>query len=121
MPPVRAGDLLEFERPPVDPQTVWVRAAPWWLRLVWRPPFVGIALPWSVYLRVAPEAVDETRLRQILEHELVHIAQWRELGIRRFIRSYVGDYVAGRRSGLGHLGAYAAIGLECDPRLKADT
>ncbi len=121
MPPVRAGDLIAFDKPPVNPQTVWVREAPWWLRLVWREPFVGIALPWSVYLRVAPDRLDEVRLRRILEHELVHIAQWRELGIRRFVRSYVGDYVAGRRAGLGHLEAYAGIALECDPRLQIES
>ena len=121
MPPVRAGDLIEFDEPPVDPQTVWVREAPWWLRLVWREPFVGIALPWSVYLRVTPDHLDGVQLRRILEHELVHIAQWRELGIRRFVRSYVGDYVAGRRSGLGHLEAYAGIALECDPRLRIES
>lgn len=121
MPPVRAGDLIEFDKPPVDPQTVWVREAPRWLRLVWREPFVGIALPWSIYLRGAAEHLDDEYLRRILEHELVHIAQWRELGVRRFMRSYVGDYLAGRKSGLGHLEAYAAIELECDPRLRPDS
>lgn len=118
---VRAGDLIDFDRPPVDPHTVRVRKAPWWLRLVWREPFVAIALPWSIYLRLPPDHLDEAHLRRILEHELVHIAQWRELGFGRFARSYVGDYLAGRISGLGHLDAYAAITLERDPRLPGES
>lgn len=114
---VRAGDLTQISNPAVDPLTVWVRPAPWWLRVVWREPFVGLAVPWGIYLRAGPETFEPSALRGILAHELVHIAQWRELGARRFLQSYLGDYFAGRFAGLGHLAAYRKIKLERDPRI----
>lgn len=117
---VRAGDLTEFTNPAVDPHTVWVRPASRWLRLVWRQPFIGLAVPWGIYLRGDFSEYEPSALKSILAHELVHIAQWRELGVRRFLQSYVGDYLAGRLAGRGHLAAYAAIKLERDPRIAAD-
>ena len=52
----------------------------------------------------------------LLAHELVHVRQWRELGVGRFLWRYVGSYARGRLSGLGHQRAYEAIPLEVEAR-----
>src|SRR4051794_38583454 len=53
---------------------------------------------------------------ELIAHELVHVQQWREQGRYGFLRAYLGDYVRGRRSGLGHWDAYRAIDAERDAR-----
>jgi hypothetical protein len=57
--------------------------------------------------------------RALLAHELVHVRQWRELGIARFLWRYLGAYGQGRRAGLGHDAAYRAIPLEAEARRLA--
>ena len=52
----------------------------------------------------------------LLEHELVHVGQWRALGVVGFLRAYLADYLRGRRAGLGHWDAYRAIALETEAR-----
>ncbi len=52
----------------------------------------------------------------LLRHELVHVRQWRELGVPRFLWRYVSAYVDGRRRGLNHDEAYRAIPLEVEAR-----
>jgi hypothetical protein len=54
--------------------------------------------------------------RALLAHEMVHVRQWRELGVPGFLRAYLGDYLRGRRAGLGHRDAYRAIALEEEAR-----
>jgi hypothetical protein len=56
---------------------------------------------------------DDTAL---LAHELVHVRQWRELGVPRFLWRYLGSYARGRAAGLSHQGAYEAIPLEVEAR-----
>lgn len=51
---------------------------------------------------------------QLLAHELVHVRQFRERGIVRFLVAYVGAYVANRFRGHGHLAAYRRIPLEVE-------
>jgi len=55
----------------------------------------------------------------LIAHELVHVRQWREQGAVRFLVQYVGAYLGGRRAGLGHAGAYAAIPAEVEARALA--
>ena len=55
----------------------------------------------------------------LLAHELVHVEQWRELGVVRFLRVYLADYLRGRRAGMTHWVAYRAISLEADARTRA--
>ena len=55
----------------------------------------------------------------LIAHELVHVAQWREFGIVRFLARYLGDYARARRSGMGHWDAYRAISLEVDARERS--
>jgi hypothetical protein len=59
------------------------------------------------------------RDRTLLTHELVHVRQWRELGVARFLARYLGAYARGRSRGLAHHDAYAAIPLECEARAVA--
>lgn len=61
----------------------------------------------SVRRRFAGDAV-------LLRHEEEHVRQWRELGPARFLREYLGSYVANRRKGFGHRAAYRLIPLEIE-------
>jgi hypothetical protein len=51
---------------------------------------------------------------QLLRHELVHVRQWRQLGVLRFSARYVGAYVRGRLAGRSHLDSYRQIPLEVE-------
>lgn len=50
----------------------------------------------------------------LLHHELVHVRQWRELGILAFLMRYLGWYIWWRVRGYGHAGAYRRIPLEIE-------
>ncbi len=52
----------------------------------------------------------------LLAHELVHVRQWKELGTRRFLRSYLSDFVKGLKTHRSWRVAYRAIGLEVEAR-----
>jgi len=56
---------------------------------------------------------------RLLRHEEEHVRQWRELGWVRFLRQYLGAYLAGRRRGLGHRAAYLQIPLEAEAEAAA--
>ncbi|MGZ8762602.1 MAG: eCIS core domain-containing protein [Acidimicrobiia bacterium] len=59
---------------------------------------------------------DQAQSRGLLAHEMVHVRQWRERGVIRFLAAYLGEYVRGRRHGLGHRDAYRAISFEAEAR-----
>ncbi len=98
------------------PSRVPVYRAPWLLRLLWPRGIRAMALPWGVYLH--PDVVDRPlgELGPLMVHELTHFEQWRRLGPIGWARSYLGDYLRGRRGGLGHHDAYRAVGLEREAR-----
>ena len=75
-----------------------------------------MTLPWAIYVRQDVLGGDASRLRNLIEHELVHVRQWQQLGTIRFLRLYIADYLRGRRQGLGHNRAYLAISLEREAR-----
>jgi Domain of unknown function (DUF4157) len=52
----------------------------------------------------------------LLAHELVHVRQWRELKVPRFLAQYLVAYARGRARGLGHRAAYEAIPQEREAR-----
>ncbi len=58
---------------------------------------------------------------ELIAHELVHVEQWRRQGAIGFLWAYLGDYVRGRRSGLGHWDAYRAIRAEADARERTSS
>ena len=49
----------------------------------------GMALGHGIYVRM-----DQSRRRELLVHELVHVAQYERLGFRRFLRQYLTECLA---------------------------
>ena len=75
-----------------------------------------MTVPWAIYVRPDVLGGDSVRLARLVNHELVHVRQWQQLGTIPFLRIYLGDYFKGRRKGLGHNQAYLAISLEKEAR-----
>ena len=73
------------------------------------PGFAAITIGSVISVR-RPHA-DNARL---LRHEQEHVRQWRELGPWRFLRMYLGSYLAWRWRGFGHQAAYRLIPLEVE-------
>ena len=55
----------------------------------------------------------------LMRHELVHVAQWRRLGVTGFLVRYLGSYLRWRLGGHGHRAAYLRIPLEIDAEWRA--
>lgn len=95
---------------PADPDRVDVRVLPAWVPV---PGWVGaITTPWAIYIRPHLLGGDPAILARLLVHELIHVRQWKTLGVPRFLASYLSDYLRGRLRGLGHRDAYQSIRLE---------
>jgi hypothetical protein len=56
---------------------------------------------------------------RLLRHELVHVRQWRRLGVAGFLRRYLGAYLRWRVRGYPHMGAYRRIPLEVEAEWEA--
>ena len=56
---------------------------------------------------------------RLLRHELVHVRQWRDLGVARFLMRDVGSYLRWRLRGYGHWAAYRRIPLEVEAEWEA--
>lgn len=98
-----------------DVDGVPIKPAPRWMQTLWRGPVAAMTLPWAIY-------VDRDQLRSgdlgaLIIHELVHVRQWQRLGVFRFVRIYLADYVRGRRAGLDHDAAYRSIRFEKEARV----
>ncbi len=50
--------------------------------------------------------------RRLLAHEMEHVRQYSEMGIPRFLRIYLADYLRARLAGAGHAEAYASVAFE---------
>jgi hypothetical protein len=73
----------------------------------------GITLGgWVIVRRSA--AVDG--FDELLRHEQVHVAQFRELGVSRFLFAYVRSYLFWRLKGYEHWAAYRRIPFEVEAR-----
>jgi len=110
--PAEIGNRLRL----VDIDRVAIRPAPKWMIRTWRGNVAAMTLPWAIYVRRDVLGGDASRLSNLIEHELVHVRQWQQLGTIRFLRLYLGGYLGGRRKGLGHNQAYLAISLEKEAR-----
>lgn len=55
----------------------------------------------------------------LMRHEREHLAQWRRLGVGRFLAQYLGAYLRGRAHGYGHADAYRLIPLEVEAEQAA--
>jgi hypothetical protein len=60
---------------------------------------------------IRKDAVTDKRL---IDHELVHVRQWRELGVVGFLRRYLAAYFKWRLYGYDHWAAYRRIPLEVE-------
>lgn len=60
----------------------------------------------AAFSAAAPEA------RNILEHELVHVEQFRRLGVLRFLTRYLVEYMRFRLRGESHADAYHSSSFE---------
>jgi hypothetical protein len=109
-PQVRALTVEEQARyplvPDVDRERARIVTVP-----VLTPGVAGMTLGRWILLRRGHEHDAD-----LVGHELVHVRQWRELGIIRFLSRYLAAYLGGRLRGLGHADAYAAIPFEQEAR-----
>jgi hypothetical protein len=108
-------DLAQLRRllPGVEPYAVSVRPAPRLLRALWGRDVAAMAVRRMVWVR--PDLLAADRLpAPLLLHEMVHVQQWRRLGIPRFISRYLGAYLKSRAGGHGHRHAYHSIPLELE-------
>ena len=56
---------------------------------------------------------------ELLAHEQVHVRQFAELGVGRFVGRYLRSYARFRLRGYGHWQAYSRIPLEVEARVDA--
>lgn len=96
--------------------TVPVREARPWLRRLWIGDVAAITLPWAVYLRPDLLAGPAETSAPLLVHELVHVRQWRDLGVGGFTVRYLTEYLRSRLSGWSHAEAYARVSFEREAR-----
>jgi len=105
----RSGVVVDADRY----TTVVVRPVPRWLDRLWGTGTEAMALPRVVFASTAAFGrIVDGDAATLLTHESVHIDQWRDHGIARFLTSYLGDYLRGRAVGLPHRPAYRAIRFE---------
>lgn len=73
-------------------------------------------------LIIVRRGVPETRgWDRLLRHELVHVEQWRRLGVFRFALRYGGSYAWLRLRGWSHWAAYRRLPLEVEAEWRART
>jgi hypothetical protein len=103
---------------PVDPDKVLVRSAPRLMRRFWGRGISAMTLPNRIF--IDPGAMTARRGPGVLlVHELIHVRQWGELGVARFLWRYLSAYLSGRMKGMDHRSAYLAIPLEVEARAAA--
>lgn len=68
------------------------------------------------FVFIRPDAVGSRRL---IAHELVHVRQWRQLGVPGFLVRYLGTYLRWRLRRYPHWAAYRRIPLEIEADWEA--
>lgn len=101
---------------PIEPESVRIRPAPALLRRVWGRENRAMTLRHTILLDPTLLAATQDRAATLLVHELVHVRQWHDLGVPRFLWRYLTAYLRGRFDGLGHRRAYLGIPLEVEAR-----
>ena len=79
------------------------------------PGSVGITLGSLVVVRKSAARGDG--FAELLAHERVHVRQFAELGVGRFLARYLKSYARFRLRGYGHWQAYSRIPLEVEARV----
>lgn len=95
---------------------VRLRPAPQWMMKIWGKGIQAVTL--TRFIFIDPEVLNghPRPLGLLVIHELTHVRQWRQGGIAEFSLPYIGEYLSGRRSGLGHRDAYMNISFEREAR-----
>lgn len=105
---------------PIEPEEVRIRRAPPLMRRLWgRRKIHAMTLGNTIYIDPTMLGAASDRTGRLLVHELVHVRQWHEMGVPRFLWRYLSSYLRGRLDGLGHWGSYLAIPLEVEAREMA--
>lgn len=97
-----------------DVDVARIRPAPGWMTGSWIGPVAAMTLWRTVFVRRSVLEGDPRRLAVLLVHELVHVRQWAEQGVLRFLGRYLGDYLRARLAGRGHADAYRSIRAEVE-------
>jgi hypothetical protein len=100
----------------LDLDQVDIRPAPGWLTRLWGSTIAAMALRTKIYINADRLDADPSNLGPLIVHELVHVHQWAQLGVVRFLWRYLGGYLKGRLTGLSHQDAYRAIPIEVEAR-----
>lgn len=83
---------------------------------------IGVAAPGAAATTLGPLIMMRERAvgnEKLLRHELVHVRQWRELGVLGFLRQYLGAYLGWRLRAHPHWAAYRRIPLEIEAEWAA--
>jgi hypothetical protein len=112
---------LQEVMPRVDPATIKVKVASPLFRRFWAKGIAAVAMPFGIFVQPAVmerfrTGAEPERFGRLIVHELMHIEQWRRLGMLRHATQYVGDYLRNRFQGFGHWESYRAIRLEEEAR-----
>jgi hypothetical protein len=99
-----------------DIDAVPIRRAPRWMVRAFRGGVAAMTLPFGIFVRPDALAGDRLALANTIQHELVHVRQWQQLGVVRFLWRYLLEYLAYRFRGLNHKQAYLRISLEEEAR-----
>lgn len=101
---------------PVEFERVIVVPAPPLLLRVWARGTGALTLLHWVFVHPDLLETGDRGLGRLLVHELVHVRQWSDYGTIRFLHRYLGEYLAGRRRGVGHRMAYWSNPFEAEAR-----
>lgn len=93
-----------------------VRPAPRWLRRLWIGDTAAMTFVSRVWMSQELLDGDPVRLGRLLVHELVHVRQYGQIGVVRFLGLYLFDYVRARIRGRSHRDAYRSIRYEAEAR-----
>jgi hypothetical protein len=83
---------------------------------------VGVAAPGAAATTLGPLVMMRSSAvgnEKLLRHELVHVRQWRELGVGGFLCRYLGAYFRWRVRAHPHWAAYRRIPLEIEAEWTA--
>lgn len=75
--------------------------------------FVGMTIRNTVILA---EHVSEGGDSSLLAHELVHVRQWHELGVAKFLRGYLSSFIVSLARTRAWMDSYRAIPVEVEAR-----
>ncbi|MEE8375140.1 MAG: hypothetical protein V3S26_02320 [Acidimicrobiia bacterium] len=109
-------DELRILIHPIRPEQVWLSPASPVMMRIWGRGIQAMTLRRRIFVDPRALSGDTEKLGLLIIHELIHVRQWSDLGVPGFLKSYLGDYLRGRRAGLTHRDSYMAIPLEVEAR-----